>query len=110
MGADDPKQDVDWSRVRKQGRAKIVYISYDELMDYFAVRNGELAMVHMVDTYDLPVQWAFFGSAHMSFERRAVSFIILSPEFDKVLAGCELPRLPETRQQVKITREIISRK
>lgn len=94
----------DWDRVREEGRAKIIYIGYDEMLNYCAVRHGTEYMMNMASTYELPKEWSL-GGVHSAFDRRAFAFVIFSPDFDPVPIGMQLPSLTEARYWVKITRE-----
>ena len=94
----------DWDRVRKEGRAKIIYIGYDEVLNYCAVRHGTEYMRNMMSTYELPQEWSLAG-VNLAWDRRAFAFVIFSPDFDPVPIGAQLPTLAEGRYWVKITRE-----
>lgn len=97
--------DIDWEQVRKDGRAKILYIDIDEVLDYCAIRHGKIAMRHLACTYSLPKEWVF-GGVSLSQERRAFAFVILSPDFGAVPVGTLMPTLHADAHQVKITREL----
>jgi hypothetical protein len=97
--------DIDWEQVRKDGRAKIVYIAIEEVLNYCMVRHGEISMRHLAYTYSLPKEWVLGGTS-LVHERRAFAFVIFSPNFVAVPAGTVIPTLYADAHGVKITREI----
>lgn len=97
---------IDWELVRKEGRAKIIYIRDDEVMNYCAVRQGMECVRNTVCTYELPEEWVL-GGVYPSFERRAFAFVIFSPVFDPVQVGAQLPTMDTRQHLIKITRERI---
>lgn len=99
--------DINWEQVRKEGRARIIYINPEAVVDYCAVGHGRTHMMNAMSIYELPEQWTL-GSVHHAFDRRAFACVILSPAFDPVPVGREIPTLVANRCQVKITREVIA--
>ena len=99
--------DINWEQVRKEGRARIIYLRPDAVLAYCAVQHGREYMMNIMDTYELPKQWTL-SSVHHAFDRRAFACVILSPAFDPVPVGREIPTLVANRCQVKITREVIA--
>lgn len=98
----------DWDRVREEGRAKIIYIGYDEVLSYCAVRHGREDMVNIMSTYEMPNEWSL-GGVHLVFDRRAFAFVIFSPDFEPAPVGRQLPTMLAEVYQVKITRKITTK-
>lgn len=97
----------DWDRVREEGRAKLIYIGYEEVLSYCAIRHGREDIVNLMSTYEMPNEWSL-GGVHLVFDRRSFAFVIFSPDFDPYPVGMQLPTMDACQHLIKITRERIT--
>lgn len=99
------KENIDWIKVRKERRIKLLAVKQDEIEGYILI--DKLPNVSVVSTWDMPENW-IIGGVQYDFKCNAFLFIILSPEFESIPDGLQFQVMLADQHVVKVTKEIIS--
>lgn len=96
---------IDWTRVRKERRIKLVAVEQRDIEEYILI--SKLPDARTVSTFDFPERWTVSG---VWYEPRSQSFIfvILSPDFTPVIAGAEPETIIADRHIIEIQRKAVS--
>ena len=96
------EENIDWIKVRKERRIKLVAVKQDEIESYILI--DKLPDVSIVSTCDMPENWMVGGVQH-DFRCNTFLFIILSPEFESIPDGHQFQVMLADQYVVKVTRE-----
>jgi len=99
------KKEIDWINVRKERRAKLIYVTQSDIESYVLV--NKLPDVSVMNIWDLPGHW-MVGGVQYDCNRGSFIFVILSPEYESMSADCEFDIVTAYRHVIKITRRVVS--
>ena len=83
------KDKIDWDVIEKEGRAKILWLTRNEVLDIFV---SEMMETNLFTRVELPKNRRVY-EVHYSAARRSFGFIIFSDEFPTTEKYKELPEL-----------------
>jgi len=97
---------IDWIRVRKERRVKLIYVSQNDIESYILI--GKIPDVSVMGTWDLPEHW-MVGGVQYDCHFGSFIFLILSPEYESISADCEFDVVTASRKIIEITRKVVSK-
>lgn len=96
---------IDWIKVRREGRIKLVQVEQREIEDYILI--SKLPDTQTVSTFDFPKHWNVSGVWYDQ-RRQSFMFMILSPNFSQVVEGAEPETIIADRHIIEIQRKAVS--
>lgn len=95
---------IDWVKVRKERRMKLVAVSQEDVEDYILI--SKLPVAGTVSTFDFPDDWQVGGVSYDP-QRRVFVFLILSPDYVPLLLGMMPEEIRADRHIIEITRKVV---
>lgn len=91
---------IDYKKIRKERRFKVLYIEEEEVLDLIIAKNGNVPFFSKITKLRLPEDYYVLNVYH-SPEQKAFGFLISSKTFPSIELGCYPPSL---NQEIEIQR------